>query len=199
MTYGIYENNEVVASFAAPMSVTSNQPVFVSDTLSLKRYIQKRSAQRWEIETNVEPLSDGAQELFVSLVTKGSSETVFVLMPQNYGVIKARKKGIGTPLGTAFMNSAVISIVGNQNGFIPKGTFIKFSNHSKIYMTTNNLAGSGSLNIFPQLRVDVLNSVMTWYDDVLGSFLYDTDTVKGMTYTDGVLMDIGRIKLVEKL
>jgi hypothetical protein len=31
------------------------------------------------------------------------------------------------------------------------------------------------------------------------SCLYDTTTVIGMAYTDGILMDIGSIRLVEKL
>jgi hypothetical protein len=36
-------------------------------------------------------------------------------------------------------------------------------------------------------------------DDVQMSCLFDTDTLTGMSYTDGILMDLGTVKLVEKL
>src|SRR5210317_1465712 len=88
--YGIYDtaSQQTIARFAAPMTVRSNKPVFVSDTLSLSRKVSARSAQRWEIETRLEPLSATANELFTDLVTSGHFSTTKVLMPQNYGVIE---------------------------------------------------------------------------------------------------------------
>ena len=78
--YGIYDNGEVIARFTAPLTIKSNQPVFVSDTLSLKRFISRRSAQRWEINAGLEPLTTDAQDLMVNLVTKGYSETVTIIV-----------------------------------------------------------------------------------------------------------------------
>ena len=126
--YGIYENGEVIAQFAAPLTIRSNQPVFVSDTLSLKRFISRRSAQRWEIDAGLIPQSTSAQNLMVSLVTKGYSETVTIIVPQNYGVIKART-ATGTATGTGSAGSSSVTVSG-LIGLIPKGTFVKFSNHS---------------------------------------------------------------------
>lgn len=199
MTYGIYDNGEVIAKFVAPLTVKSNQPIFVSDTLSLKRFSSKRAAQRWEIESNVEPLSTDAQDLFVNLVTKGNTETVNIIMPQNYGVIKSRNASSGTPLGNGSINSSTVNVTSHTSGIMPKGTFIKFANHSKIYMTTSSLNGDGTVNIFPQLRVAVVNQNIFCLDNVIGNFLYDTDTIQGMVYTDGILMDLGTIKLVEQV
>jgi hypothetical protein len=200
--YGIYEDGKVIAQFVAPLSVVSNVPVFVSDTLSLKRFVSKRPAQRWEIESGVEPFSNNAQNLMVNLITKGSSEAVNVIMPQNYGSAFNRvATGIGTVRGTAAAGSTQITLT--VSGFsrinIPKGTFIKFQNQSKIYMTVNDMTGSGTLNIFPELRTAITSVDMAWQDDVLGTFYYDTDVVKGMQYIDGILMSIENVKLVEKL
>jgi hypothetical protein len=36
-------------------------------------------------------------------------------------------------------------------------------------------------------------------DDVQLSCLYDTDVVSGMVYSDGIQMDVGTVRLVEKL
>ena len=71
--YGIYDSvsGKVIATFAAPMTVKSNRPVSVSDTLSLKRFSSSSQAQRWEIETALVPANSGAQNLFADLVSKG--------------------------------------------------------------------------------------------------------------------------------
>ena len=198
--YGIYENGEVIAQFAAPLTIRSNQPVFVSDTLSLKRFISRRSAQRWEIDAGLIPQSTSAQNLMVSLVTKGYSETVTIIVPQNYGVIKART-ATGTATGTGSAGSSSVTVSG-LIGLIPKGTFVKFSNHSKIYMTTNNVTFVSGVNntisVFPAL-VSSASGTMTYADNVQMQCLYDTDVVSGMVYSDGILMDTGQIRLVEKL
>lgn len=198
--YGIYENGEVIAQFTAPLTVRSNQPVFVSDTLSLKRFISRRSAQRWEIDAGLEPLTDNAQDLMVNLVTKGYSEAVTVIVPQNYGVIKARTAN-GTATATGSIGSSQVSISG-LSGLIPKGTFIKFSGHSKVYMTTSNVTFTtgvaSTINIFPTL-VAAVSGTMNYKDDVQMQCLYDTDVVSGMVYKDGIMMDTGQVRLLEKL
>jgi hypothetical protein len=194
--YGIYESGKVIAKFVAPVTVKSNVPVFASDTLSLKRRVSRRTAQRWEIETRIEPLSFTAEDLFANLVTKGHSEAISIVMPQNYGVIKKRTS-TSTPTATGAAGSSVISITGNT-GFIPRGNFIKFNGITKIYMLTDAINGNGSVGIFPQLRTNV-NAVFAHRDDVIMPCYYDLDTIIGMTYSDGILMDIGTVKLVEAL
>jgi hypothetical protein len=195
--YGIYENGEVIARFTTPLTIKSNQPVFVSDTLSLKRFISRRSAQRWEIDAGLEPLTTDAQDLMVNLVTKGYSETVTVIMPQNYGVVKTRTAS-GTPVVSGVAGQSQVVISSGLSGLLPKGTFVKFSNHSKVYMTTANLTGNGVLTLFPPLVSNVAGG-MTYGDNVQMECLYDTDVVSGMVYSDGILMDTGQIRLLEKL
>ena len=198
--YGIYENGEVIARFTVPLTIRSNQPVFVSDTLSLKRFISRRSAQRWEIDAGLEPLMNDAQDLMVNLVTKGYSEAVTIIVPQNYGVVKART-AIGTATASGTIGSGQVSVSG-LSGLIPKGTFIKFSSHSKVYMTTTNVSFtngiSSTISIFPTL-VAAATGTMTHRDDVQMQCLYDTNVVSGMVYSDGILMDTGQIRLLEKL
>lgn len=196
--YGIYENGQVIARFTAPLTVRSNQPVFVSDTLSLKRQITRQSAQRWEIEAGLEPLSTSANDLFVNLVTNGYTQTVSIIVPQNYSAKSKRTANNNSVIATGSAGSSQVTIE-DSSGLIPKGTFIKFANHSKIYITTSNLIGEGNLNIFPNLLVNLTDIALSYKDDVTMSCLYDTDVVRGMVYSDGILMDLGTIRLVEKL
>ena len=194
--YGITEDGMLIARFTAPLTVRNNRPSFGSDTLSLKRATVRRAAQRWEIETSVEPLSRDANDLFVNLVTKGHSETVTVLMPQNSGVI-AKRTSKASPTAVGSKGSTTVAVIGNS-GLIPKGCFIRFTNHSKIYMLSADLLNSGNMSIYPALRADV-NEGFTFRDDVIMPCQYDTDVISGMVYTDGILMDVGRINLIERL
>jgi len=195
--YGIYADGAVIAKFVAPMTVRTNHPVFASDTLSLKRQIVRRQAQRWEIETQLEPLSYTANELFVSLVTKGYSEAVTILTPQNIGVIRARTS-TGTPTITGAQGEDLVTVSGNS-GLIPKGTFLKFQTHSKIYMTTTNRLDNGTVGVYPNMLEAVTGALFNYKDDVLMTCLYDLDTISGMSFSDGILMDMGTIKLIEFL
>jgi hypothetical protein len=196
--YGIYDAGRVIGTFMAPMTVRSNRPVFVSDTLSLKRRVRERPAQRWELETALVPVSHDGQDLLVTLVTKGVSKTQQVLFPQNVGVIRARMLSSTVHFATGTIRSTQVS-VSSHNGYIPKGTFLRFSNHSKIYMATSNLTNNGTLNIFPELRVAVGGHEMYSGDNVLGQFYFDTDNVQGMVYTDGILMEMGTVRMVEAI
>ena len=200
--YGIYDGSSVIAKFVAPMRVVNNKPIFSSDTLSLKKNIQTRPSQRWEIQTNLEPLSTTANDLFVFLTTRGSYIPFDIIMPQNYGVIKNRGINGNSPVLTsgAVFQAGSIQVSVSSINFIPKGTFIRFANHSKIYMTTNNRDRAGTLNVYPPLIADVPGSTeVMWKDDVLMPVYLDDTSVVGMVYTDGIVMDNGEIKLLEAL
>lgn len=194
--YGIYDDGVLIAKFATPMTVASNQPIMLSDALSLKRTFTKRVAQRWEITSNIEPLSHEANRLFALFVKKGYTESFDVSVPQNYGALQ-QKTTTSTPLatGAAFSNSVTL---GNNNGLLPAGTFIQFGNHPKVYVTVSARNRDGTVEIHPQLRVSV-NSISVNHSDVRMPCYRDVDSVQGMTYIDGILMDLGTMKFVEQL
>jgi len=196
--YGIYDNvsGKVIAKFAAPMTVRSNRPISVSDTLSLKRFSSSSQAQRWEIETALVPASSNAQELFVDIVSKGHTVATKVLMPQNYGSRLAR-----TATGGAIASGAAgaSTITYSVSGKIPKGSFVNFGTDTKVYMLAGDATTNGTVGIHPELRTTLVNATMHYAEDVIGSFYYDTDVARGMIYSDGILMDMGTLKLVEAL
>lgn len=195
--YGIFHNGQVIARFAAPLQVKSNQPLFTSDALSLKRVITQSTSQRWEIESNLEPLTDNAHKLFSLFTTRGFSVGIDVIMPQNYGAVKLRTS-TSTPTASGAKFATSVAVL-NNSGRIPEGTFIRFDNHSKVYMTTNDLVGTGTLGVYPPLREAVSNTVFKHRDDVVMTCLRDVTNIRGMSYTDGILMDLGTVNLLEKL
>jgi len=198
---GIREGSVVIARFVAPMSVISNRPEWVSDTLSLKRRTGSQGgAQRWEISTKVEPLV-GSPDLMVNMIIAGDSQVVDVEMPQVF----RRSASTGTSLSTLTVTTTTAagqsSVPVTMSGVrVSRGEFIQFTGHNKVYLVTATLTGSGSLSIFPALRASVSGgSTLKWGNtDVVMKARYDSSTVKGMIYgTDGVLQDPGQIVLIE--
>lgn len=199
-TYGILSGSTVIAGFVVPLQVKNNKPSFNNDTMSLKRVVKSRTAQRWEIETRLEPLSGGANDLFVHFVTNADTGQFNILMPQNYGVILKRTSVSNPTVGVAGVAGSSTITIANNAGLIPAGTFIRFANHTKVYMTTTDITGNGVVGIYPTLRVGTaVGTAISHRDNVQMLCRYDTDTLSGMEYSDGILMDIGTVRLVEAL
>lgn len=195
--YGIYEDGNILAKFTAPLILRNVQVSFGGDALSLVRWSQRYTAQRWELTSGLEPLSHTANKLYTHLVTKGDSTPFLIRVPQNYGVILSR-----TSTSNAFVAGAVdateLSISGT-NGLIPTGTMVKFNNHDKVYMTTSDYNGNGLISITPPLRKAVNGTQMFYRDDVNMKVTYDFETVTGMVYSDGILMSTGSTRFIEYL
>jgi len=197
---GIITPNGIIR-FAAPMSINSNQPVFISDSINLKRYTASMGVQRWEIETNVEPSSSSADYLIHS-VSNGYSEIFNIEMPQFY-----RSSGYttGTILASATAGTYYIRVGSVTN--IAKGDFVSFANYNKVYLVTaiSTLGGNASypgvyaLTVFPRIMSEVSNGILNYGNNVIMKARYDTDSMIGIKYTDGILSDPGTIKLVEAL
>jgi hypothetical protein len=200
--YGILNNqNQLIAKFTVPLTVRSNKPTSVSDALSLKRFVTSSAAQRWEIESEVEPLSHNAGDLMVELVTKGKHDTVKILFPQNFSV--KNKIVLNNPTVTAGGSAGSSTIAARFNGTLPKGLFVKFPNHNKIYMLTENASSNNTTNdvtlyIYPKLLV-TQTAGTTLSTDVIANFYVDTESVSGMVYNDGILMEMGSLTFIEAL
>jgi len=197
---GIIENGVVTVRFVTPMSVVSNQPVFVADSLSLKRQVVSQGVQRWEIDANLEPSNNSADFLLHS-VTNGYDRVFDIQMPQVF-----RQQGsLNTAtnirvVGNYSVNTSTLQV--NSNGLLSKGEFIKFANHDKIYLVLNNISQNSntSLQIFPSLQKPVTNNTFIGFGkNVIMKARYEMNTILGITYIDGVLSDPGTVTFIEVL
>lgn len=198
---GILDNDVLITRFVAPISVISNQPVFVSDTLSLKRQVNSQNVQRWEIQTKVEPSTSSA-DFFVHNITSGYDTVVEIQMPQVY---RSKATDSTTSTSNIQVNGAAAAgsssvIIDNNNGTLTKGEFISFSNHDKVYLVTSNRVEDGSLSIFPPLVSTVPdNTIIKYGNNVVLKARYNTDVILGITYTDGIMSDPGVLTFIEAL
>jgi hypothetical protein len=202
MLYGILKDatnygwdNQLAGVFAAPLQLKSNVPVFVSDTLSLKRFVAGQAAQRWEIEARIAPTNDSV-DFMMNSILNGHFNKIYVRMPQP---VTPAIQAIPGSTSMVLVNAVASNTSITSNGTHVVGEFIKFNTSAKVHMVKKILA-AGVIEIFPGLLANTPStSIIMRGGWVTMEAYYDTDTVSGMIYSDGMLQDPGSIKLVEAI
>jgi hypothetical protein len=192
----------------APFRLSSNEPVFSADAVNLRVRRVRQGSQRWEMEFKV--VMTDATNTFADMITT-FHDAVTLEMPQLN--VRGEVISSGTSTGAITTSSGgepagddTIAISGLVTGTtINKGRFIKFSSHDKIYMVTETVTGDGSdfLKIYPSLRQTITSGDQVLYRDDVDAITFtayrDISNVQGITYTDGILSDLGTINLIEAL
>ena len=195
---GIIIDGSTVLKFVAPMRIVSNDPAFVTDSLSLHQQAVKQNVQRWEITTNVEP-SNNSSDFFIHSLVNGHTNVFEVEMPQVYRGANVKSTASLLEAQTT-ANKGVSSVVVNCVGEILKGEFIRFANHNKVYVVIGERSGNGAMQIYPELKAAVPAGTDILFDkDVKMRARYDPTLALGINFVDGIMSDPGSIKLVEAL
>lgn len=191
------------ADILAPLSITSNEPVFEMTTVSLKTQRASQGTQRWELTfTTANSAANEAEALLGSV--EGITSTSTMVMPQLPSIV-AGNTATTTQVIDAGVAAGLSTVTIVSDGVILKGSFIKFNNHDKLYMVTADVAASVAsapvdVDIYPSLRSAVTTShtlntgssaVLTYYRSI--------DNAMGISFTDGILSNQGTINLIEAL
>lgn len=187
------------ASILAPLSITSNQPIYETDTVSLSKQRASQGAQRWELSFAAVTSESTEADMLVGMIT-GLATASTMIMPQIPSVVKGNTAGVSLVI-SAGVAAGLSSVTVVSDGIIKKGAFIKFSNHDKLYMVTDDVAsGTVPVPIYPSLRSAVTTShtlktgpsaVLTYYRNI--------DSTQGLKFTDGILSSAGSISLTEAI
>lgn len=191
------------ASILAPFSITSNQPIYETDTVSLSKQRASQGAQRWELSFTTVTSESTEADMLVGMITGLATATTMV-MPQIPSVVKGNTAGVSLEISAAVAAGlSEVTIV--SDGIIKKGSFIKFSNHDKLYMVTADVAASVALApvavaIYPSLRtaVAITDTLKTGSSAVL-TYYRNIDSTQGLKFTDGLLSNAGSISLTEAI
>ncbi len=197
--------------YATPLTVTSNQPEVVTDTLSLRRVVSSVDAQRWEMQIPLMPDSGGSQGLVNSVQVdrevKGGHTAFAIEVPQ--------------PLSTSATSTAPIAVSGAHMGgdtsvtidstapfTIPAGLFITFRTSGKVHRVTQNVVYTAqnvtdgdtvTLNVFPALTANQADNTVITTDDVMMQVRYDNGNgLVSYTLNQGVVNRLA-ISVVEAL
>jgi hypothetical protein len=132
----------------APLSIVSNQPVFESNTVSLKIQRTTQAAQRWELSFGI--LTDSPADMMASIATMDTPKTM--LMPQ-LNDVNERLTGTSASTTTYVVTASggKFYIGGSQNPaliFVRGNTYIfdlsdsSLSSHPLRFATAADAAGS---------------------------------------------------------
>jgi len=194
MTAYFYNGNRI----SAPITFRSNEPMFSSDTISLKTERSSQNAQRWELSFQLITIESSSLSLVGSVFRDAIGSVDTMIMPQLPSVNEAWAAGSMSASATYSAGTTTINIYGS--GVIPAGSFIKFSNHSKVYLTESTVNGSGSTRIHPGLIQSVPSSTGIQHgSNCLLTYSRDVNDIKGITFSDGILSNAGTVNLVEEI
>lgn len=171
------------------MDFSSNVNNRVSRSVSGKVQRLKTGAQFFSFKLKSPPLSKAAFKQIFPFIAKqdGQSETFTVVLPE-------MSSTTGTAAGTITVNATYAAGVLTCNstggtGTLKKGDLIKFSNHSKVYMLTEDVDLDGStvdtLNFYPNLVTEITNTTTITYNDVPITVYLDEDQQSFTTQADG--------------
>ena len=187
------------ATILAPVTITSNQPIYETDTVSLSKQRASQGAQRWELSFTTVTTENTEADMLVGMIT-GLATSATMVMPQIPSAAKGNTAGVSLVISVAAAAGlSAVTVV--SDGVIKKGSFIKFSNHDKLYMVTADVAaGTAPVSIYPSLRtaVAITDTFQTGTSAVL-SYYRDIDTTQGLSFADGIISSVGTISLVEAI
>ena len=209
MTIYYYEGLPIVA----PLTFGSNEPYYDSDSVSLGKQRVGQNAQRWELSFNVQTVGAETSFLLAHITGRLSVRTMVMPQPVSPAALSVNPtpsvaSGIQVD-GNLAANSAAFDfnkVSGAAGVVVRRGTFIQFSNHTKLYMLTTDIpagATGAAVGIFPTLRkaVPTGTTVRTLFSSTPPTLSYyiSLDTPPGITYQEGVMVGASNITLEEAI
>ena len=201
MLYGILKEDPSIGGnralslvFATPLSILSQPEGVTVESINFKRFSMEQTVQRWAIEADMVP-QDEPPEIMSARLIAGDTGEVFVQMPQPYSASQRQVTGQHKVTAAAIKRSTTLKVSGAlvPNLFICIGT-----SPSKIYLITSFSPVNQEITIFPGLVRDVaIDEPILHSEDVVMKANFDTSVIRGMKYEDGILANMGTIKLVE--
>jgi len=185
----------------APLTIQSTDVVVSSETVTLKRLIHKSDAQRWDLSFGI-VADDNEDAIFLAMLE--NAYTVKTMdMPQLKKVDdNTTMTGSLSVSANYVAGTASIQANNTSGGLLPKGSFIQFANHTKVYVIKSDYVSNGNtLEIYPALKQDVSGSALVYYGNFSTkpqlNYLRDDSELSGITYSDGILVSIGTVTIKE--
>jgi hypothetical protein len=172
------------------MEFRSNNNVKSTISVSGRTQRVKAGGQFWSftLESPALTKTDFFSQYSFIVKQNGQAES-FTIVPPEIASTKGTASGIFTITKNASAGSSRVSGDGAL-GTLLKGDLIKFSNHDKVYMLTENVNMDSSsedfLHIFPSLITSVTASTTTvTYNDVPFTVFFDGNELGFTTSADG--------------
>ena len=149
-----------------------------SDAISGRRQSRHLGGHRFEFGVKYRNLTSAEfLPVFAFVASQKNSVDIFTV------TLPVLSSASGDASGTVLVNGAhsigdsTIALDG-LTGTLKAGNFIKFANHSKVYMITADLTGAGTLSIQPPIMAALADNEAITFDDVPFTAKIDGDAQK---------------------
>ena len=139
------------------LNFKDNRPTLLNQTLSGKKQVRQIGSQYFSFTVQMPPLQqDKFQEVFAFIQKqKGSFEDFTIQAPiDNLGASKSETDILVNGVHSAGDNTIAMDGFSQTTGALKAGDLIKFANHSKVYMVSEDANASGgavTVTISPNL------------------------------------------------
>ena len=166
----------------AGIKVSSEQNTLINNSISGKRFVRQIDGQKWRFQLSYPPQtrSDFADVMAFIIKQRSSKESFTITLPTTFN-------SLGNETGSVLVNGAhsvadtTIAMDGfgaDGSGRFKAGDFIKFANHSKLYMVVADVTSSSNaatVTIEPPLTTALSNNEAVTYDSVVATVYLASD------------------------
>ena len=178
----------------ADLEIQSLQKTIVARSISGRRQVRQIGGQYWKLSASYPPMTrtDFAPIWAFMVKQRGSFDT-FTVVPPVIGTPQG--PGGGTPLvdGASQTGRTIVTDgwpTGGTLTILKAGDFIKFANHTKVYMVTSDAIcdtnGDATISIEPALLTSPATDTAITYSSVPFTVYFDNDTIEFSTDQTGV-------------
>lgn len=186
------------------LPITSNYPIIRTQSQSGKTLKRRKEAQRWQATLSFPRLTLAQlrelRGLFASIgQAMGEFEIILPKESQPMGPAEGEPvvRNAAQPGTTAI---EVVGLTPNQTA-LKRGSYIKFSGHSKVYMVTTDITasadGHATMHLFPGIVTSITAAETVIWRDVPFTFEMDDDPLE-WEYQDYKHADL-EVDVTEKL
>jgi len=146
----------------------SNNFVTTSESINGKIKARSIGAQRWEFTASYDRLTKSEVGIVSAyIVSQGGQFGEFTVVPTEISSTRGTATGVVEANGAHTAGDKTISITGlGASETLLRGDLIKFADHNKVYMVTEDLTGDGTLTIYPALVENVADNEDLTYNNV---------------------------------
>lgn len=150
----------------AAINLQSKSRNVTSETKSGRTQVRSTGSQQWMFTAQYTTLTKSAfMPVYAFCVSQGGQLGTFTVVPTEISSSRGNITGTMQLSESGELSETALNVDG-FSGTIKAGDFVKFNNHTKVYMVTSDLTGNGVLNITPGLKETVPDNTIVIYDDV---------------------------------
>jgi len=137
----------------------------MSESITGRMQVRSLSSQRWEFTAVYPPMNqESFKAVSAFIASRNGRATTFTIAPRGISGNIGTASGAMLTTGTGAIGATTIGV--SLTGILPAGSVFKFAGHPKVYMSTADRDGSGTLAFFPPLQSTVGSGEAVTYNNV---------------------------------